>query len=279
MTAIRISAIAPVLNENPWIGFSIMAAMPFVSEFIYALDQESNDGTRELLQYVKEKYLHERLVILDTPNFHPHDMAAYNGAFNSCIKEMTGDAAFFLHPDMLIVQGKVLPKGPQAWFTHMTSFAGDMRTVISKGRANKWKNIHAKTFGLHYYGGYGSMNEDFYHSEITGVSHRHYGTDFSRYPFEVADSGMKIEHYCESKSYARRLEKMKLCLKTLAPRASDAAIEESALQHPRVSLENTCLRFGEFAFEERQTPLPAVFDKFRDEFSQFEKRAEVQLTT
>jgi cellulose synthase/poly-beta-1,6-N-acetylglucosamine synthase-like glycosyltransferase len=59
--SVRVSIVCPVLNETPWIGYSIMAALPYVHEFIYALDAKSDDGTRELLHHVKDKYAHERL--------------------------------------------------------------------------------------------------------------------------------------------------------------------------------------------------------------------------
>jgi hypothetical protein len=270
---VNLSVICPVLNECPWIGYGILAALPYVEQFVYALDEKSDDGTRELLHYVKEKYAKERLIILEHPTFHPHDMKAYNGAFNRCIQESTGDACIFLHPDMIIVEGKALEKGPLAWFTQMTSYAGDLKTVITKGRADKWKNIHAKKFGLTYFGGYGSQNEDFYHTDITGKSYRHYGLEFSRYPYHVADSGIRINHYCELKSYKRRLEKMKLCLKTLAPESSEEWIEESAINHPRVTLEPSSSRFGEFLFEERPDAIPDVFTKHKEEFEQFTKEA------
>ncbi len=267
----KISVVTPMLNECPWVGFSIMAALPFVHEFVYALDEKSDDGTRELLFHVKQKYAHEKLVILEHPNFHPLDMPAYNASFNRCIEKSTGDAVMFLHPDMIITKGGPLPEKAMAWWVHMTSYAGDMGTVITKGRCDKWKNIHAKKFGVHYYGAYGSQNEDFYHKDITGKSYRHYGTEFKKYPFLVEDSGIHINHYCELKSYKRRLEKMKLCLKTLAPNASPAAIEESAVQHPRVSLEPSCDRFGQFSFEKSDIPVPEVFAKYGEEFNAFTK--------
>lgn len=267
----RISAIGPVLNEVEFIGYSIMAAEPYIHEFIYALDDATSDGTRDLLHHIKEKYLHERLTIINFPNFHPSDMKAYDESFNRCIKESTGDACFFLHPDMIITKGPSTPLPPAvAWYTSIKSFAGDKSTVITKGRAGQWKSIHVKKFGLHYYGGYGSQNEDFYHSEITGKSYRHYGTEFSRYPYRVEDSGIRINHYCENKDYARRLEKMITCLKTLYPGMSAEKIEELAVHHPRVTLEPSSTRFGVFAFEQSPDPIPAVFEQYKD-FQSFKK--------
>jgi hypothetical protein len=198
-------------------------------------------------------------------------MKAYNGSFNRCIAESTGDAVMFLHPDMIVTEWPGLKEGPMAWWVQMTSFAGDLKTVITKGRADKWKNIHGKRFGVHYFGGYGSQNEDFYHSDITGKSYKHFGTEFSRYPFEVAASGIKVNHYCEMKSYRRRLEKMKLCLRTLAPTMSEEAIEEKAIQHPRVTLEPSSALFGEFKFEPSSVSVPEVFEKYNEEFEAFTK--------
>lgn len=269
----RITSIAPVLNESPWVAYSILAALPYIHEFVYALDEKSNDGTRDLLFHVKQKYAHEKLVILDHPTFHPHDMKAYNAAFNRCIEKATGDAVIFLHPDMIVTDGPKdgLTAGPMAWWTEMTSYAGDFGTVITKGRCTKWKNIHAKRMGLHYSGGYGSQNEDFYHSDITGKSYKHYGSEFSKYPFLVANSGIKINHYCELKDYARRLEKMMLCLKTLYPTFSEEKIHELAVQHPRVTLEQSSNQFGNFEFTGSQEPIPEVFTKYKDEFESFKK--------
>jgi hypothetical protein len=268
-----ITAIAPVLNEAPWIGYSILAAMPYIDEFVYALDEKSDDGTRELLFHVKQKYAHERLIILDHPNFHPHDMAAYNASFNVCIEKASSDRIMFLHPDMLITGEDDVDevKEALAWYTHITSYAGDFQTQITKGRATTWKNIHAKEYGLTYVGGYGSRNEDFYHTDITGNSYKHYGEKYSKYPFPVADSGLKINHYCELKDYRRRLEKMKLCLKTQYPDFAERGIEEMAANHPRVTLECSNLHFGRFEMQRTDEEIPATIQKYKREFEPFLK--------
>jgi glycosyltransferase involved in cell wall biosynthesis len=269
-----ITAIAPVLNEAPWIGYSILSAIPYVDEFVYALDEESDDGTRELLLHIKNKYLYEKLTILDYPNFHPHDTAAYNASFNACIDRASGDRIFFMHPDMVIVgQDKVDYDGPEplAWWTNITSYAGDFQTKISQGRASKWKNIHTNQYNLRYFGGYGSQNEDLYHLDITGNSFKHYGEDFTKYPFAVADSGLRINHYCELKDYRRRLEKMKLCLRTQYPKADERFIEEVAVNHPRVTLEPSNDRYGVFKFKQTDEAIPEVITKHKEEFESFLK--------
>lgn len=265
----KISVIGPVLNEAPWIGFSILSSLPYVHEYVYALDEKSDDGTRELLHYIKDKYTHEKLTILETPNFHPSDMKAYNGAFNACIEKSTGDACWFFHPDMIVTKWGDLKEGPLAWYTNVTSFAGDFQTVITKGRCDKWKNIHRKEFGLCYAGGYGSQNEDFYHSEITGSVYKHFGTDFSRYPYEVENSGISVNHYCELKPYKRRLEKMKLCLETLYPGRDKDWLEEGAVVHPRVTLEPSSEKFGVFEFTKKDIEMPEVVKRYKAEFDSF----------
>lgn len=67
---------------------------------------------------------------------------------------------------------------------------------------------------------------------------------------------------------------MKLCLKTLVPNATDAAIEESAVNHPRVTLEPSSNRFGEFKFEPRTDPIPDVFEKYK-EFESFKTKEDI----
>lgn len=270
----KISVTTPVKDEAPWIGYSIMSCLDQIHEFIYAVDSESKDGTFDLLRHIKDKYAHEKLIIIEHPTFNPMDTPAYNNAFNVCIEKATGEACYFLHPDMLILNPEAILTMPDsmAWWTNVTSFAGDFQTVISKGRCDKWKNIHAKKFSLQYCGGYGSQNEDFYHRDITGKSFKHFGSEFSRYPFAVRDSGINVNHYCELKSYKRRLEKMKICLKTQIPGAVDSAIEEMAIQHPRVTLEPSSTRFGDFEFKKDETvKIPEVIQKYQEEFSKFVK--------
>lgn len=275
----RIAAISPVLNEVDFIGYSIMAALSGIDSFHYGIDGKSSDGTFELVKSLSETAGKGKVFWYRGPDFNIDvmDMKQYNRAFNVLIAAAlttNPDAIMFLHPDMIITNPEVinpLPSDPIAWFTHMRSFSGDLQTEITKGRATKWKNIHCPRFGLEYFGGYGSQNEDFYHRDITGKSYKHYGTEFSRYPFRVADSGIKINHYCELKNYARRLEKMELCMKTLFPNVPDAGIKEMSAQHPRVTLEKSSKQFGEFEFSQSTEPIPEVFEKYKETFQSFKK--------
>ena len=238
----RVAVIGPVLNEAMFIGYSVMAVHPYVEEFVYAISPKSDDGTIEILRHIAKNYGKVRLLIDPRYDFDPSDMAAYNASFNDCIAQTRCEAVWFLHPDMIVTNPKKiqeLKEGPLAWTVNMKSYAKDMNTVITKGRATRWKNIHAKKMGLTYWGSYGSQNEDFYHSAITGNSHRHFGVEFSKYPYEVVDSGINVSHFCELKPYSRRLEKMQTCLKTQFPGAVDKRIEEMAMNHPRVTLEQS----------------------------------------
>lgn len=266
----KIAVIGPVYNEAQFLPYSIMAVHPFVEEFVYAVSPKSDDGTIEILRHIAKHYGKVRLLLQSKYDFDPMDTAAYNAAFNDCIEQTRCDAVWFLHPDMVVTNPEVITGvGDEslAWWTNITSYAGDMNTVITKGRCGQWKNIHRNKFNLEYRGAYGSQNEDFYHQAITGSSYKHYGTDFAKYPYPVTNSGINVNHYCEVKSYKRRLEKMKLCLKTLSPQVSNDAIEELASQHPRVSLEASSDRFGHFEFAPSSDPIPAVFEKYKEEFS------------
>ena len=169
---------------------------------------------------------------------------------------------------MIVTNPEAILSVPEslALYTNITSYAKDFNTKIIQGRATRWKNIHKKTLGLHYYGGYGSQNEDFYHKHITGESYDHYGTSFERYPFRVLDSKIKVNHYCELKDFSRRLNKMMDCLKTIYPDSNQEAIRTLALVHPRVTLEESSEMFGKFAFVEADDPPPPVFNKYKEEF-------------
>lgn len=274
----RIAVIGPVYNEAQFLPFSIMAVHPWVDEFVYAVSPKSDDGTLEILRYISKIYGKVKILIKPEYDFDPMDMAAYDKSFNDCIDVARAEAVWFLHPDMIVTNpSKIaeLKEGPLAWVVNMTSFARDVNTVITKGRCTQWKNLHAKKFGLHYYGGYGSTNEDFYHSEITGKTYKHFGTEFQKYPFEVVESGINVNHYCELKPYKRRFEKMKYCLTTQIPNATVKAIEEMATHHPRVTLEASSERFGVFEFSENKEAVPEVFENYRGEFAHILKQKEL----
>jgi glycosyltransferase involved in cell wall biosynthesis len=266
----KVSIVAPVKNEAAFIGYSVMAVLDHVHEIIYTC-AGSNDGTDEILDKIKAVYAGDKLKLLRKPgyDFNTKDMFAYNAAYNDAIEAATGDAVFYLHPDMIVLNPEIIPYLPEkglAWYTNLASYAGDMRTVITKGRDTAWKNIHRKKFGLHYFGAYGSQNEDFYFKDITGRAHVHHGKAFRQYPYTVLDSGLRVNHYCEAKEYSRRFEKMKSCLRNLFPHWTESFVVEEAAQHPRVTLTPSSERWGVFEFQPAEAPEPFVFQKYREEF-------------
>lgn len=271
----KISIISPVKNEAQFIGYSVMSVIPYVHEIIYNVARGTNDGTVEILEHIQKNYDTDgKLKWFFGDDFNVHDMPAYNKAFNDCIEKSTGDSVWFLHPDMVVTNPnsiQTVKSGPLAWFITLDSYAKDMETIITKGRATKWKNIHSKKLGLHYFGGYGSQNEDFYHRAITSESYNHHGEAFNLYPYQVGDSGIKANHYCELKPYNRRREKMVNCLKTLYPGSDDTTMEEMAALHPRVTLEKSSQIFGNFEFEKKEYKQPDVFLKYKQEFEGLKK--------
>lgn len=260
----KLSVFTPLKNEAEYIGYSVMAIAPYVHEFVYGVSP-STDGTMDILQDIKSKHVGDKLKLFEMDDFDVRDQKAYEGAYNFLIQKATGDALFYLHADMIVTNGQMIDQivpGPLAWWTIIRSFAGDRTTEIVQGRAKKWKNIHANKFGVHYAGAYGSQNEDMYFRDITGTSYRQYD-DFNGYPFELAPSKLIVHHYCEAKTYSRRLEKMRICLKQQHPGWDDKLIDEMATIHPRVTLEPSSERFGHFEFVPMPDSLPDVFEKYK----------------
>jgi hypothetical protein len=267
----------PVKAEAQFIGFSIMSCLEQIHEFVYLIDPPFEDGTWELLHHIKDKYAHEKLKIIEDTRPGSHDMTnpAFNrGCYDVCIEHATGDAIWALHPDMIVTNPEAIlhvPQGPLSWWSKCTSFAGNLETEITVGRATKWQSMFARKFGLHYWGGYGDTTENFYFKDITGNAHTHHGQHFDKYPFRVEDSGIAINHYCEMKPYARRLEKMICCLQTQYPGMPRDVAEHHASYHPRVTLISADTKFGKFVFEPTKNPVPAVFAKYKDEFNKMIK--------
>ena len=169
----------------------------------------------------------------------------YVRLFNQALGHVVSEVAFFLHPDMFPVSGvenlKKLGDG-LAWITHMESYAGEpgMQLFrITQGRMEPWKNImrlRSPDLGLHYFGHYGAANEDMYFSEITGDSHKHYGHEIQKYPYDVKDSACVIAHYSDVRPFQRRYGRMVESLKNQGFNQKQA--EDIAKIHPRVTLKN-----------------------------------------
>lgn len=261
-----VGVFAIVKNEAPWIGFCVMALKDLVSEFVY-FDGNSTDGTLELLDYIRSKYgLHIRVFKDRDPKDLRDD---YTRVFDDCMKQVKSEYVWYVHPDMILVKNikpDFLKSKALAYYVGMRSFGGEPHgkiLEITEGRTDKWKTIMANRFDLHYHGHYGAHDEDMYFREITGSQYGVY-KDFSRYPFDVEDSGVTFFHYSDVRPYGRRLSRMMTCMANQVPGASEKYLMEMSANHPRVSL-SPGGSFGAFTFKEH-TDFPLVFYNHGYEF-------------
>ncbi len=263
-----VSAFSIVKNEAQILGYGLMSMLDYVDEVVY-FDGNSTDGTLKLLDHIKSKYdPHNKIKVFMDKDFSDFK-EDYVRVFNECMKACSGDYLFYIHPDMIITDpGDLVNRNrwtSLAYYTNMRSFAGEgLDQEIVKGRTGKWKTIMANKFGLHYDGFYGAPDEDMYFKAITGEVHKVL-SDMRGYPFEVKDSGIKIDHYCECKPRVRREQKMETVFKTNTSLAQ-LDIDEHVINHPRVHLKSGKCQFGDFRFEQRKDALPEVFSKYKQQF-------------
>lgn len=227
-----------VKNEARWIGFHILAALPHVDEMVF-FDGNSTDGTVEIIQHLQSKYQEVREKVRLYINCDPKDLKDdYVRVFNECLKAVTTDYAWFLHPDMIVLDGPRDIGAHLAYSVRMRNLGGDPGGPILEfveGRSKSWKTIMKNDLGIHYFGHYGAWNEDMYFSEVTGDEHQ-YHHEHGDYPFDVGDSGIRLLHYSDVRPHARRLERMIRVLETQQPALTPEARELLARQHARVSL-------------------------------------------
>lgn len=228
-----------IKDEAEWIGGHLEMWLPLLSEMVF-FDGNSTDGTQQIILDVAHNHPMGHKVKLFTDK-DPKDLRDdYVRVFNECLKSVESDHAAFIHPDMIpVTMGWNLYNAP-AHFMRVESYAGDSMSDlqhIKRGRTDKWKNIYQlkPDLGAHYFGHYGSAEEDIYFSEITGDSHEIYA-DLARYPYRIADSGIKILHFSDVRPYSRRLDRMAKCLANQGH--GPANVEKLAPLHPRVSLKN-----------------------------------------
>lgn len=259
-----------IKNEVRWIGFHIMSVLPYVQRMVF-FDGDSDDGTTELIFYLMEKYPEAKVKIRVHLHQDPKDLADdYVHVFNECLKSVDADYAWFLHPDMIIAevdQMRVIPKNALACSVRMRNLGGDFGGPIfefAEGRSKSWKTIMKNGLGLHYFGHYGAWNEDMYFRDITGDEHN-YHHEFGQYPFDVHDSGIRLLHYSDVRSYERRLEKMVRVLETQRPNLTPEVRLAMAKDHPRVSLKPEGVFTG-FLLKPFNAH-PPVFQKYAAEFA------------
>lgn len=229
-----------IKNEIAWIKTHVENVAPHLDEMVF-FDGDSTDGTLEYLFIAKNKYPHIKVF----ERMDPKDLRDdYVNLFNKCLRSLGTDWAVFLHPDMWIENPErfqaIRQFVGQAMSMHMTSYGGEPGKQLYRfkaGRCETWKNIYRlrePDLGAHYHGWYGAADEDVYFSQITGDAYSFHGPDFSRYPYEVDDSGIKCHHFSDVRSYERRLGRMTTCLVNQGcdPKRAD----ELAKIHPRVTL-------------------------------------------
>lgn len=237
-----IASFTLIKNEAEFIGAHLANVLPHIDEMVF-FDGNSTDGTIEILQAFKARHPHGHKIKLFLDK-DPIDLGDdYVRLFNECLHSASMDLAVFLHPDFHLENPEALRNitgDSPAYSCHMTSYAGEPGGKLYRinGRGEAWKNIYRMKpdLGAHYHGHYGAANEDVYFSEITGDEHKHHGTAFHKYPYTVTDSGLKIHHFSDVRSFARRLGRMKSCLLSQGYSVTDA--ERLAPTHPRVTLKD-----------------------------------------
>lgn len=231
-----------ILNEAAWIAPCILRALPYIDEMVY-FDGGSTDGTVEIIQAIQKEHKDGGKIKLFLDK-NPKDLKDdYTRLSDECLHSLDTDFALFLHPDMYVSNPEqfLVCRGNQAlaMTCNMRSFGGDPggELLELRGRGKTWKNIirlRDPDLGAHYWGWYGSADEDCYFRDITGDEHRLYN-DLSKYGYEIADSGLEILHFSDVRTRERRLERMKRCLKNQGVR--DDLIGVFAENHPRVNFE------------------------------------------
>ena len=195
-----------VKGESFWIAAHILRVLPYVDQMV-CFDGNSTDGTLEIIRAIKRDHDKDDKIRLVKDKDPKNLQDDYVRLFNECLRALDTDLAWFLHPDMYVVNPaqilKVKDSQAIALSTRMRSFGGDpggQLLEIIEGRGPAWKNIYRlknPDFGAHYHGHYGAADEDIYFSEITGKSHDHYGSEFGRYPYIVEDSGIEVLHFSD----------------------------------------------------------------------------------
>jgi len=234
-----------IRDEIMWIRSHILRVLPFMDQMVF-FDSGSTDGTLETIKAIQAGDLNGSKIKLFENKREKDLKDDYVLLFDDCLHSLDTDLAVFLHPDMWISNPerilKVKDSEAIAMTADMDSYAGEPGGElyrIGHGRGEKWKNIFRlrnPDLGAHYFGWYGSSEEDIYFREITGEKHEHYGQDFGKYPYPVENSGIKILHFSDVRPLARRLGRMRTCLEHQG--YSSEGIDRIASTHPRVTFKD-----------------------------------------
>lgn len=254
MSKETIGSFTIVKDEILWIRAHLENWLPYLDQ-MSLFDGNSTDGTLEVIKEIRANHPDGHKITL-VENQDPKDLKDdYVRVFNDCINALKTDLAMFLHIDMALVNPEAIKSLPDgiAFTSDMTSFAGDpggkLYRMAGDGRAKAWKHIYRKDLGLHYYGHYGTWNEDCYFKDVTGDTHEHHGHEVHRYPYAVPPSGLKIYHFSDVRPYERRLGRMMACLRNQQRDWTEEQRLEVAEKHPRVTLKDTKMSYWDFRFE------------------------------
>ena len=264
-----ITAFTIIKNEVDYIGYSIMSILDYVDELVYA-DGNSTDGTIELIEHIKEKYDKDNKIKLFKNKDCKNLKGDYTRLFNWVLKQCTSDYVMFWHADMVMTNPEMFKniKEPTIrYFIKMVSFVRGGKKYFKAGRCIRWHTIYKNDYGLHQYGDYGNVHEDFYFRDITGDEHIAYNMNYNL-NYKTKDSKLVAHHFCEGKDYDRRLDKM---IKSLVhcKWAKDKAIKV-AKNHPRVTLKSGKYRGINFEIKPFKGVQADVFKKYAY-FKEFKK--------
>lgn len=274
----KISVFTIVKNEAEYIGYGIMSVLDYVDELVYA-DGNSTDGTLEIIEFIKHKYDKDDKIKLFKDKDCKDLREDYQKLFQWTLEQCKGDYVWFLHPDMICINPETIRqqilKGVR-YNVNVISLAGeDREKIITGGRSYKWYPIYKNDFGLHFYGYYGSDDEDFYFKAFTGDEHIFWSKK-KFLPYRIEDTNITLYHFCDCKPYKRRLERMINILKINNPEATEEQCKEVAVNHPRVNLKDSIYQDKQFRFEEFKGDYPEVFSKYR-EFEKLRRGADEDI--
>ena len=219
-----------VKNEARWMGPHLASWLPHVSQMVF-FDGNSTDGTLDIIKDFQKSHPEGKKILL-VEGQDPKDLKDdYVRLFNECIGRLTTDYAAFVHPDMILMRPGDFNLSSPAATMEMVSFGGEPDGLLYRidGRGTAWKNIYFRGLGLHYFGHYGTVEEDCYFRDITGDIHSP-----NHHPYAVEKSGALVYHFSDVRPLSRRIDRMVKCLMNQG--ANEKQALEMAEQHPRVTL-------------------------------------------
>jgi len=258
-----ISTFTILKNEVEFIGHHVMSLLNFVDELVFS-DGNSTDGTIEIIQYIQKKYDHDKKIKLFLDKDCKDLQDDYVRLFNWTLAQCKSEYIWFIHPDMLCLNPQVikpsLESNAMRYSYKVRSFA-EGNKIITRGRGDRWYTIFKNAFDLHYWGYYGTAHEDLYFRDITGNQHVAHQL-VEHLPYEIEDTPIEICHYCDTKPYERRYDRMLKVLKISYPGLEEKQYVELASSHPRVSLKDGQWNGVDFAFEDTDFK-PEVFKRYK----------------